>query len=249
MPAISRLVRRSVTSSAIWSSRLRQRGDAGVLAGRGPARLGAGAELAQLAPHLVAHAHRAAGVELASRPGAASRWPACARRAAASARPARALAKAAGSRAPAARSRPARPPPPARRPPWARPAASRTRRARRAGRARSGGRRPSCRRAPRRVARSPRAPSMRPTRELGEREDLPVEAVLHGDLVEQVVAAEGVHASPMRAATSPASKRAMASDPAGPAAAGRHRAAGQPAARRGALSSPASIAASRSPAW
>src|SRR3954466_15890787 len=73
--AISPLVMRSVTSSATWRSRGDNdpspvsSGDAGPprprpSGRRGAPRLGAGAELAQLAPGLVAHPRRTAGVEL-----------------------------------------------------------------------------------------------------------------------------------------------------------------------------------------
>ena len=70
---------------------------------------------------------------------------------------------------------------------------------------------------------------MRPERELGEREDLPVEALLDGDLVRQVVAPERVH-DLARALDLARLEQRVGEDPAGPAAAGGHRVAGQPPA-------------------
>ena len=63
--AISRLVMRSVTRSAISRSRLVSEAIAGSRRAAGPRASAPRAELAQLAAHLVAHAQRAAGVELA----------------------------------------------------------------------------------------------------------------------------------------------------------------------------------------
>ena len=61
---------------------------------------------------------------------------------------------------------------------------------------------------------------------LDQREDLPVEAFLHRDLVRQVVAAERVHDLPAALDLTGLEER-HAEDPAGPAAARRHRVAGQ----------------------
>ena len=87
--AISRFVRRSVTSPAISSSRLVSALTPESPAVAGPARLGARAELAQLAPDLVADAGPSRRRRARARPRAAPRSPPARSPAAASARPSR----------------------------------------------------------------------------------------------------------------------------------------------------------------
>ena len=229
--AISRLVLRSVTSSAISSSRLVSEPDARVLARGRAARLGAGAELAQLAAHLVADAQRAARVELALGlaqhldrllPLPRGRERPAQQTAREGRREPRADASAAADRLLGGRAAPA-----------ASPAASRTAaRARAAQRRRAAAARAG-RRAPRHGSRTPRR--VRPAaRQLGQGEDLPVEAALDRDRVLELVTADRPHHLEARS-ISPSSNSVDASGQPGPAAAGGHRAAGEAPARRGAL--------------
>ena len=224
--AISRFVLRSVTSNGDLELAPGQCRHSGVVRGGRAARLGAGPEASQLAPDLVAHAQRAAAVELALGPPQQRDRPlALSRR---------------GDRATAEGEC----------------ECGRQSRAGGGRRLRGLGRQPRrlVRLVPGEQHRRPRAQGERggqaqvelrgvplgatdvavggvriSARELDERQDLPVEALLHGDLVRQLVTSERVHDLP-GALHLARLEQGDAEDPARAAAGGGHRGARHPAA-------------------